>query len=298
MNSAESVPLGVVWPSGMAPERVSVPVGHTPYSWHHSGESPTPPGHTVFSWGEPTSVSSEPPATEPDEAGRRLAALLQELADCDARLSALEAKDNATTAKKADSAAPPAFFPPETQWLRFGNCSATVAPGSQLDSAMDAANNAKAPLRSNASPQSAPAEPELKSMQPEKAAPPEPQPEPEPQTEPEEKSTPQPHSEPQPALPEQAAPQPTPEPAPEPKSDLVWVEDGAFVGCMECNAEFWFFRWRHHCRGCGRLLCDSCSTARIGFETVITAAGVQQGAPGETHRACKNCVAGRRSTLT
>jgi hypothetical protein len=226
----------------MAPDRASigVPVGHTPYSWHHSVESSTPPGHTVFSWGEPTSVSASAPCeAETDEAGRRLAALLQELEDCDVRLSALEAKDNESPANTADATAAPAFFPPETQWLRFGNCSATVAPGSKLDSAIVAANNAKATQATAAakeaslrpSPPSQPTtDPEPKSVQPEKASPPQPEPEPEPQ----------------PEIPEKTAPQPTPEPAPEPtpepkQNDLVWVDDGAFVGCMECQGEFWLF---------------------------------------------------------
>jgi hypothetical protein len=65
---------------------------------------------------------------------------------------------------------------------------------------------------------------------------------------------------------------------------------------MACKLEFWLFRWRHHCRGCGQLLCDSCSTSRVAFDQVITAEGVQQGVPGETYRACADCAAKSAST--
>ena len=269
----------------MAP--ASVPAGHTPYSWHDAGGSSVPPGHTVFSWGSPTSLAAEQSETEES---RRLQALLDELADCDARLTALEAKATDSSADNAQVApAAPAFFPPENQWLRFGNCSATVAPGSQLDLAGKHASNAKASRAAATAkeaapnpqpePQPKPAEPKPPLAQPEQPASPQPKP---PPAQPEQPASPQPEPEPQPEL------------QPEPKA---WVDDGAFVGCMECQLEFWFFRWRHHCRGCGRLLCDNCSTARIGFATVITATGVRQGVPTETYRACENCV-GAGSTLT
>ena len=258
----------------MAPDRAGVPVGHTPYSWHEAGGSSVPPGHTVFSWGAPTSLAAEQSETEES---RRLEELLQELADCDVRLTALEAKATDSSADNAHVAPTPAFFPPENQWLRFGNCSATVAPGSQLDLAVKHTTNAKASGASATAKEPAP----------------------NPQLEPQPKQV---ESEPQIAQPEQpASPLPEPEPQPDqPEAQLepkVWVDDGAFVGCMECQLEFWFFRWRHHCRGCGRLLCDNCCTARIGFETVITATGVRQGVPTEKYRACESCVAAG-STLT
>lgn len=42
-----------------------------------------------------------------------------------------------------------------------------------------------------------------------------------------------------------------------------WVIDSAMKICMVCFAPFSFFSRRHHCRVCGNLVCDKCSTLRI-----------------------------------
>ena len=42
-----------------------------------------------------------------------------------------------------------------------------------------------------------------------------------------------------------------------------WVADSEQLCCIQCEAEFTFFFRRHHCRFCGRLLCDNCTTHRI-----------------------------------
>ena len=43
------------------------------------------------------------------------------------------------------------------------------------------------------------------------------------------------------------------------ETDSRWVADNAYTCCMECEVEFGIFDRRHHCRYCGRLLCNQCS---------------------------------------
>jgi len=43
---------------------------------------------------------------------------------------------------------------------------------------------------------------------------------------------------------------------PRPKT---WVPDKKYKDCMICHVEFTFFNRKHHCRNCGKLLCDDCT---------------------------------------
>jgi hypothetical protein len=43
----------------------------------------------------------------------------------------------------------------------------------------------------------------------------------------------------------------------------TWVPDDAFDSCMQCQEPFDLFRRKHHCRFCGRLLCDECTKERL-----------------------------------
>mmetsp|Transcript_10675 Transcript_10675/g.17409 ORF Transcript_10675/g.17409 Transcript_10675/m.17409 type:complete len:102 (+) Transcript_10675:83-388(+) len=38
-----------------------------------------------------------------------------------------------------------------------------------------------------------------------------------------------------------------------------WEDDAIVTVCNRCAAEFGPMVWKHHCRCCGRVLCDSCS---------------------------------------
>lgn len=38
-----------------------------------------------------------------------------------------------------------------------------------------------------------------------------------------------------------------------------WIINDDINICMVCNIPFGFFRWKHHCRCCGNIVCDSCS---------------------------------------
>lgn len=41
-----------------------------------------------------------------------------------------------------------------------------------------------------------------------------------------------------------------------------WVPNEASSSCMKCHRPFHTFRRRHHCRGCGRLMCSTCAPQR------------------------------------
>jgi len=41
-----------------------------------------------------------------------------------------------------------------------------------------------------------------------------------------------------------------------------WVPDHIVTHCAGCDGGFWFGRWKHHCRNCGKVFCDECSNYR------------------------------------
>jgi len=40
---------------------------------------------------------------------------------------------------------------------------------------------------------------------------------------------------------------------------LGWILSIECVSCMDCTQLFGISRWKHHCRCCGRVICDECS---------------------------------------
>merc|ERR1711964_883190 len=48
-----------------------------------------------------------------------------------------------------------------------------------------------------------------------------------------------------------------------------WRPHDAHNACQQCFAAFGVFVWKHHCRVCGRVVCDGCSRKRtkLGSET-------------------------------
>ena len=46
----------------------------------------------------------------------------------------------------------------------------------------------------------------------------------------------------------------------------VWEDDKASSLCRVCSQKFTLTNRRHHCRKCGRLVCDSCSTTEEGHQ--------------------------------
>ena len=60
-------------------------------------------------------------------------------------------------------------------------------------------------------------------------------------------------------------PRPRPQPHPHPRQyptsnqPAKWTPDDATDSCERCHKEFTWYRWRYHCRMCGRILCQNCS---------------------------------------
>lgn len=47
------------------------------------------------------------------------------------------------------------------------------------------------------------------------------------------------------------------------KETARWVPDSEASNCQLCDSSFGFFNRRHHCRECGKVVCNTCSTGRI-----------------------------------
>lgn len=48
--------------------------------------------------------------------------------------------------------------------------------------------------------------------------------------------------------------------------NVDWDSNNASRGCFICNKEWSLFNRRHHCRKCGKLVCESCSTHRLKLD--------------------------------
>eukprot|EP00049_Salpingoeca_infusionum_P012768 m.236905 g.236905 ORF g.236905 m.236905 type:complete len:914 (+) comp15267_c0_seq4:270-3011(+) len=66
----------------------------------------------------------------------------------------------------------------------------------------------------------------------------------------------------------------------------VWVPDNQVSMCKHCRAEFNVFKRRHHCRGCGSIVCGTCSSHSIPLSYL----------KGELGRVCLACFDTYNST--
>ena len=69
----------------------------------------------------------------------------------------------------------------------------------------------------------------------------------------------------------------------------IWVPDDSCLACMDCQQLFTVIRRRHHCRACGRVLCNKCSDRRTVLPSqymVMNAAAINS-APYV--RVCNSC---------
>lgn len=48
----------------------------------------------------------------------------------------------------------------------------------------------------------------------------------------------------------------------------IWIQDREEPGCMVCKSTFTLMNRRHHCRGCGRLLCKNCLKKKMFFASI------------------------------
>lgn len=75
-----------------------------------------------------------------------------------------------------------------------------------------------------------------------------------------------------------------------------WINNNESSGCQLCGKSFGLKNRRHHCRACGALTCDSCSTKRLQLSTRESAyvSPDKSGLPsGETKdRVCDSCFNG------
>ena len=61
-----------------------------------------------------------------------------------------------------------------------------------------------------------------------------------------------------------------------------WVLDNQTSSCMRCNKGFSLMMWRHHCRSCGYVVCQTCGDKKLNFEVF------EEESPGGS-RVCKCC---------
>lgn len=47
-----------------------------------------------------------------------------------------------------------------------------------------------------------------------------------------------------------------------------WMNDSTSPTCLACDAKFTLTRRRHHCRRCGKLVCDACSSGRANLPNI------------------------------
>ena len=59
-----------------------------------------------------------------------------------------------------------------------------------------------------------------------------------------------------------------------------WVRDEAVQECTQCKRQFTIFLRKHHCRWCGRIYCDKCSSGRLALTPKH---------PQQHHRVCDTC---------
>lgn len=62
------------------------------------------------------------------------------------------------------------------------------------------------------------------------------------------------------------------------KKAPVWVRDESVTMCMSCDTLFKLTRRRHHCRACGGIFCNSCSSFKAHLEY-----------NGKIERTCGDC---------
>ena len=65
-----------------------------------------------------------------------------------------------------------------------------------------------------------------------------------------------------------------------------WVDDSASKCCMLCLDKFTYSKRRHHCRSCGTLCCDLCSTKRMLVDDTTKSS---QGKGSTGARTCDSC---------
>lgn len=86
-----------------------------------------------------------------------------------------------------------------------------------------------------------------------------------------------------------------------PRRTYVWIEDESVDKCYHCHKLFGWYLRRHHCRGCGRIFCYSCSSHTISSIGINTQGLIDSEQylldclrstkmPRKAYRACEDCM--------
>ncbi|EJD53555.1 hypothetical protein AURDEDRAFT_95784 [Auricularia subglabra TFB-10046 SS5] len=81
--------------------------------------------------------------------------------------------------------------------------------------------------------------------------------------------------------------------------DAQWERDETVSVCRGCNRRFTLFFRKQHCRHCGRIFCDRCSSFRAALdpsEVVQDPVAAEVIAPGTLQRVCQPCYDQANST--
>jgi len=71
-----------------------------------------------------------------------------------------------------------------------------------------------------------------------------------------------------------------------------WERDGSVHECRDCHRRFNLITRRHHCRRCGRIFCDRCSSYRAVLDpsdVVHDPAFPDSTSSSSSHRVCRSC---------
>ncbi|TCV95845.1 FYVE-type zinc finger protein [Luteibacter rhizovicinus] len=74
-----------------------------------------------------------------------------------------------------------------------------------------------------------------------------------------------------------------------PATRQPWIVDATRAGCLWCGVIFSTLRRRHHCRRCGEIFCDSCSSFTRAVVNPATRPGDQAAGLQNDARVCVRC---------
>lgn len=84
----------------------------------------------------------------------------------------------------------------------------------------------------------------------------------------------------------------------QPRIPTAWIPDERVKRCFACNASFSLLRRKHHCRSCGRVFCDSCTSYRERMPSYFQHDGPSpQRQDMQIHRMCARCASTSKSAL-
>jgi hypothetical protein len=75
-----------------------------------------------------------------------------------------------------------------------------------------------------------------------------------------------------------------------PRTPSTWIPDARVRRCFGCNTAFTTLRRKHHCRGCGRIFCNACTSYRMSIPTFWLTYAPSPAIPESKQRMCGRCV--------